>query len=250
MQVDFYQLTRDPAEKILPALAAKILGDDARLLVVSENGAQLESLSAALWNSKGDAFLANGIAGGNADPQQPTLLSGTVDAVNQARFIAMADGIWRDEAVDEAGCASCVADSDVGFRGFTERFATRVLADPGAGRVTASLVRGPFKALVAEWLITRVSDNVTDIKLSIDYEFKSSQTLSNGIRTSDFWTFGAIAEFYYRAFTFFANVENIFDYRQTRQASLISAPNFTPQFTEVWAPLDGLVFNFGLKIKL
>ncbi len=74
---------------------------------------------------------------------------------------------------DEAGCTSCVADSYVGFRGFTERFATRVEADPGQGIVTASLVRGPFKALKAQWDIVRVSDNVTDIKLSIDYEFRS-----------------------------------------------------------------------------
>jgi hypothetical protein len=50
--------------------------------------------------------------------------------------------------------------------------------------------------------------------------------------------------------TFFGNIENVFDYRQTRQESLISGPNNTPQFTEVWAPLDGFVFNFGLKIKL
>jgi iron complex outermembrane receptor protein len=51
-------------------------------------------------------------------------------------------------------------------------------------------------------------------------------------------------------FTFFGNVENIFNYRQTKIASLISGPNNTPQFTEVWAPLDGIVLNFGLKIKL
>jgi DNA polymerase III subunit chi len=102
MQVDFYQLTRDPAEKILPALAAKILGDDARLLVVSDNSAQLESLSAALWNAKGDAFLANALAvggEGDADALQPILLSAAVGAANGARFIAMADGVWRDEAL-------------------------------------------------------------------------------------------------------------------------------------------------------
>jgi coenzyme Q-binding protein COQ10 len=78
-----------------------------------------------------------------------------------------------DTSVDDAGCASCLADSDVGFRGFTERFATRVVADPSAGRVRASLVRGPFKTLQAQWDITRVSDNVTDIGLTIEYEFKS-----------------------------------------------------------------------------
>jgi len=34
------------------------------------------------------------------------------------------------------------------------------------------------------------------------------------------------------------------------QESLISGPNNTPLFIEVWAPLDGFVFNFGLELKL
>ena len=87
-------------------------------------------------------------------------------------------------------------------------------------------------------------------RIGVDYELKSSQTLSNGNQTKSFWTYGAVVEHYWKNFTFFGNVENIFDYRQTKQESLISGPNNTPQFTEVWAPLDGFVFNFGLKIKL
>lgn len=87
-------------------------------------------------------------------------------------------------------------------------------------------------------------------RIGVDYELKSSQTLSNGFITPTFWTYGAVVERYYKNFTFFGNVENIFNYRQTKVATLISGPNNTPQFTEVWAPLDGIVFNFGLKIKL
>ncbi len=87
-------------------------------------------------------------------------------------------------------------------------------------------------------------------RIGVDYELKSSQTLSNGNQTPSFWTYGAVVEHYYKNFTFFGNVENVFDYRQTKQESLLSTPNNTPQFTEVWAPLDGFVFNFGLKIKL
>ena len=87
-------------------------------------------------------------------------------------------------------------------------------------------------------------------RIGVDYELKSSQTLSNGKHTPSFWTYGAVVEYYYKNFTFFGNVENVFDYRQTRQENLILGSNNTPQFTEVWAPLDGFVFNFGLKIKL
>ena len=35
MQVDFYQLTRDPAEKVLPFIAQRVLDDKGRLLIVS-----------------------------------------------------------------------------------------------------------------------------------------------------------------------------------------------------------------------
>lgn len=100
MQVDFYQLTRDPAEKILPLLAGKILADGGRLLVVSESKPQLEAIGAALWNVKGEAFLANGPAqGGDTDGLQPILLSARVDAANKARFIVLADGRWRGDAL-------------------------------------------------------------------------------------------------------------------------------------------------------
>jgi DNA polymerase III subunit chi len=100
MQVDFYQLTRDPVETILPVLASKILTDGGRLLVVSKDKSQLETLSAALWTVKGDAFLANALASGDAaDVNQPILLSTAIDPANGARFIALADGIWRDEVL-------------------------------------------------------------------------------------------------------------------------------------------------------
>lgn len=87
-------------------------------------------------------------------------------------------------------------------------------------------------------------------RIGVDYELKSSQTLTNGSKVPTFWTYGAVVEHYYKNFTFFGNVENIFNYRQTKISSLVTLPNNTPQFTEVWAPLDGIVFNFGLKIKL
>ena len=101
MQVDFYQLTRDPAEKILPALATKLLGEDARLLVVSNDAKQLTDISAALWTHKADSFLAHAVAdGGQGDAAQPILLSQSVNAANGARNIALADGEWRDAALD------------------------------------------------------------------------------------------------------------------------------------------------------
>jgi DNA polymerase III subunit chi len=100
MQVDFYQLTRDPAEQVIPAIAQKILGDGGRLLVVSGEATQLDTLSGALWSAKPDSFLAHNKAGQGDDSVQPILLSLSTDPANGARMIALADGEWRDAAME------------------------------------------------------------------------------------------------------------------------------------------------------
>lgn len=96
MRVDFYQLTRDPAEDVLPMIARNTLGAGARLLVVSEDEAQLGRIDAALWTKLPETFLAHGRAGGAHDPRQPILLSDRPDPANGATFMALADGVWRD----------------------------------------------------------------------------------------------------------------------------------------------------------
>ena len=97
MRVDFYQLSQTPVEAALPALAAKMREAGAKVLVVSADDAQLARISAALWAPKG-TFLAHGAAGGADDARQPILLAGTLDAPNEARFLALADGLWREGA--------------------------------------------------------------------------------------------------------------------------------------------------------
>ncbi len=99
MQVDFYQLTRDPAEKVLPAIAQRVLDGGGQLLVVSCDDAQLDSISTALWNAKPDGFLAHAKAGAGDDSIQPILLSATTDPANAAKFITLTDGEWRDAAL-------------------------------------------------------------------------------------------------------------------------------------------------------
>lgn len=100
MQVDFYQLTRDPAEKVLPFIAQRVLDDDGRLLIVSDETAQLDAISAAFWTAKPDSFLAHAKTDEGDDTIQPILLSARTDAANGARFVAIADGNWRDVGAD------------------------------------------------------------------------------------------------------------------------------------------------------
>ena len=77
-----------------------------------------------------------------------------------------------EETVPEAGRTSCLGDAVIGFKGFTERFSTRVVKDPAAGTVVASLVKGPFRRLRAEWKLTP-QERGTDVQLDIDYDFRN-----------------------------------------------------------------------------
>ncbi len=99
MQVDFYQLSRDPVEKVLPAIAQRLLDDGERLLVMDGRDGALERLSRALWEWKPDSFLAHGTSGEGDEDAQPVLLSTTPEAPNGARNIALADGQWCDAAL-------------------------------------------------------------------------------------------------------------------------------------------------------
>lgn len=99
MQVDFYQLSRDPVEQVLPAIATRILSLGERLLVVSEQADRLERISAGLWAGPADSFLAHARAGETKDAAQPILLTTVCDPANGARHIALADGLWREEAL-------------------------------------------------------------------------------------------------------------------------------------------------------
>ena len=99
MRVDFYQLGAEPPERTIPLLAAKARQAGAKLLVVSGDDAQLRAISQALWSEASDQFLANGIAGKGHEARQPILLSQACEAANGARLVVLADGAWRDEAV-------------------------------------------------------------------------------------------------------------------------------------------------------
>ena len=100
MQVDFYQLSRDPVDRVLPAIAARILGLGERLLVVAQDEAQLERISVGLWNGPPESFLAHGRAGEGSEAMQPVLLAQDCSSANGARHVAIADGLWREEALD------------------------------------------------------------------------------------------------------------------------------------------------------
>lgn len=96
MRVDFYVLGQVPAARIVTALAAKVRGDDARMVITHEDAAARAVLSKALWEAKPESFLANGDATAPHADRQPLLLSDGVEPVNGAKMLCLADGIWRE----------------------------------------------------------------------------------------------------------------------------------------------------------
>ena len=97
MQVDFYHLTRDPVEKLVPMLAAKTLDIGKRLLLVSGNEAQRTAISKALWSDDPVSFLAHDHAGSEQEKDQPILIAEKFTTANGATFVILADGEWQDE---------------------------------------------------------------------------------------------------------------------------------------------------------
>ena len=100
MQVDFYHLTSRPLEQVLPRICERILADGDRLLIVEASDERRASLDRLLWTYGADSFLPHAQLGAGDDGAQPILLAPDVNAANRARHIALADGEWRDAALD------------------------------------------------------------------------------------------------------------------------------------------------------
>jgi len=100
VQVDFYQLSGTPAEQVIASISEKVLETDGRLLIVAEYEALLTRLERILWDQGPSSFLPHGLAGRADDAQQPILLSTGPDAPNHARNMLIADGIWREAALN------------------------------------------------------------------------------------------------------------------------------------------------------
>lgn len=99
MRVDFYQLSRDPVERVAVMLARKVMQAGERLLLVSGDPGQRAVIGRELWRGGPEEFLANGEADGAHAEHQPILLSDRAEPANGAGMVLLADGHWRPEAL-------------------------------------------------------------------------------------------------------------------------------------------------------
>ena len=99
MQVDFYQLPE--AADLAPTLAkiaARIVGQGERLIVVHGDENALAKIDRLLWSDPPTSFLPHAMADSGRDSEQPVLLSTSPVAANKARNMLIADGEWREAA--------------------------------------------------------------------------------------------------------------------------------------------------------
>lgn len=97
-RVGFYLTGHHPVERVLPLIAKAARRAGQRMLIVSGDEDQLAALDKALWEESPADFLAHGRADAPHADRQPLLLSQTCDPANGAKLVALADGLWREEA--------------------------------------------------------------------------------------------------------------------------------------------------------
>ena len=88
------------------------------------------------------------------------------------------------------------------------------------------------------------------VKVGLEGYYYSPQKLNDGTTGKAYWITGFMIEKLWNHFSIFANFENFTNTRQTKFESIYTGTITHPVFRDIYAPVDGFVFNGGLKIKL
>lgn len=95
------------------------------------------------------------------------------DIERYPNFVKWITALRKSDIREDGDIQSCIGEAVVAFKGFTQSFATRVVADAGAKRVDVSLVRGPLKRLENTWRFEAVEAGQTRVDFSVDYDFSN-----------------------------------------------------------------------------
>jgi iron complex outermembrane receptor protein len=94
--------------------------------------------------------------------------------------------------------------------------------------------------------------SIKNFFIGTDCYYYSPVKLSNGSTGHYIWEVGFSAQYSYKFLLIFANLENLLNITQTSFGPIVY-PNPTyarPAFAEIYAPLEGRLFNAGVKIRL
>lgn len=80
--------------------------------------------------------------------------------------------------------------------------------------------------------------------------YTSSQLLNDGTVGRAFATFGFLVQKMWKNLDLFVNAENLTNQRQTKWGSIYTGSITNPDFKDIYAPLEGVVINAGVRVKL
>lgn len=87
-------------------------------------------------------------------------------------------------------------------------------------------------------------------RVGVEGLYVSKQRLSDGAAGKGYVMYGFLFEKMWEHLNFFINAENFTDRRQTKWDSIYRGSITNPTFRDIYAPLEGVVINAGIKIKL
>lgn len=101
----------------------------------------------------------------------------------------------------------------------------------------------------------KISADVTyeienSFRAGIEGFYTGEQLLSDNSIGRGYYTFGLLVQKMWKHFDVFINGENITGQRQSKWGSIYGGSITNPLFKDIYAPLDGAVFNIGVKIKV
>jgi len=107
----------------------------------------------------------------------------------------------------------------------------------------------PLSLIAKNKFATVISYEIADnFRAGIESAYTGNQFLDNGKNTPGYLFMAAMARFDVKQFAFVLNCENLLDYRQTKKEAIVNPPWNNPYFNQLWAPIDGRVINFSVRI--
>jgi outer membrane receptor for ferrienterochelin and colicins len=89
-----------------------------------------------------------------------------------------------------------------------------------------------------------------NFRTGIEADYSSQQILSDGTTGKGYIVCSFLFEKIWKHLNVYVNAENFTDRRQTRWDKIYTGTITNPNFKDIYAPLDGVVINTGIKIKL
>jgi len=95
-----------------------------------------------------------------------------------------------------------------------------------------------------------IYEEENNFSVAFEGYYVSSMFRDSDTKTRAYYTIGLIVQKQFKHFTLIANGENLLDVRQTRFEDVVIPPIGNPTFRQLYAPLDGRVFNIAIRFDL